>query len=406
MPEPTGHLKGTRMNFGRQSARRIVTAVLALVLCALAAPAVTSAQDPFEIDVLLSLTGPFANLGNEEKRMLDSMEPYVNKHGGIKGQPVHFVVYDDQSNSQTAVQLTNTLISKHVTAILGSDVGAECSAMGALLTDGPVAFCISPTFTPKAGAYTFVNGIDNFNQALGLFRFFNRRGWKRVAVVSSTDATGQGLDTRLADVMARKETQGMTVVATEHFNPGDINVDAVMSRVKAANPQAVVLWTVGTGFGTALHSLQNVGVEVPVGTTSGNAGIDELKQFSSFMSDDMFILGSQYLAPAGADPRIKTQIQSFYDAMKPSGVTVDYLTGTAWDPAMILIDAYRKLGTNATAAQIHQWIESQRAYPGITGVHDFTDGSQRGLSVSSVMITRWNKKTASFSSAEGEKVSP
>jgi hypothetical protein len=36
MPEPTGHLKGTRMNFGRQSARRIVTAVLALVLCALA----------------------------------------------------------------------------------------------------------------------------------------------------------------------------------------------------------------------------------------------------------------------------------------------------------------------------------------------------------------------------------
>jgi branched-chain amino acid transport system substrate-binding protein len=385
------------------SVRRCL-ALASVLAFALSAPLASRAQDPFEINVLLSLTGSYANLGTEEKRMLESLEPYVNKHGGIKGQPVHFVVYDDQSNSQTAVQLTNQLIAKHVAVILGSDVGAECAAMGALIPEGPVAYCISPTISPKSGSYTFVNGIDNFNQALGLFRFFNRRGLKRIAVVTSTDATGQGLDIRMAEIMSRPETAGMTVTTTEHFNPADINVDAVMSRVKASNPQAVVLWSVGTAFGTALHGMQNVGLDLPVGTTSGNAGIDELKQFSTFSPAELYVLGSAYLAPAGADPRIKPQVQAFYDAMRGSGIPIDYLSGTAWDPAMIYIDAFRKLGTNATAAQIHKYIESLTSYPGITGVHDFTDGSQRGLNIDSVLITRWNKKDSTFSAAEGERV--
>ncbi len=116
------------------------------------------------------------------------------------------------------------------------------------------------------------------------------------------------------------------------------------------------------------------------------------------MPKDMFIDGSAYLAPSPSDPPgVKDQVQGFFEAMKPSGVTIDYLTGTAWDPAMILISAWRKFGTGATAQQIHTYIETQKAYAGIAGIHDYTDGSQRGLSVSSVLITRWNAKTSSFS---------
>ena len=390
----------------RASLRRFALVPLLAFACAVCAPVAARAQQsPFEISVLLSLTGTFANLGNTERKMLESMEPYVNKHGGIKGQPIHFQIYDDQSNPQTGLQLTTQLIAKHVQAILGSDVGGICSALTPLVTDGPVIFCISPTIQPKAGSYVFVNGIDNTNQALGMVQFFNHRGWKRIAVVTPIDSTGQGLDQHLTEVMASKEAAGMTLVSTEHYNPTDINVDAVMSRVKASSPQAIVLWAVGGAFGTAIHSMQNVGLDVPVGTTSGNAGIDGLKQFASFMPKDMFVDGSAYLAPSPSDPPgVKAQVQEFFDAMKPSGVTIDYLTGTAWDPAMILISAWRKLGTGATAQQIHAYIESQNAYAGIAGLHNYTDGSQRGLNVSAVLITRWNSKTASFSAAEGEKV--
>jgi branched-chain amino acid transport system substrate-binding protein len=390
----------------RASIRRFALGLMLAFTGAVCAPVAANAQQsPFEINVLLSLTGTFANLGNTERRTLEAMEPAINKQGGIKGQPIHFTVYDDQSNPQTGLQLATQLIAKHAQAILGSDVGGICSAITPLLTSGPVLFCISPTIQPKSGSFVFVNGIDNTNQALGMVQFFNRRGWKRLAVITPIDSTGQGLDQHLADVMASKEAAGMTLVSTEHYNPTDINVDAVMSRVKAANPQAIVLWAVGGAFGTAIHSLQNVGLDVPVGTTSGNAGIDGLKQFAAFMPKDMFVVGSAYLAPSPSDPpAVKEQVQAFFDAMKPTGVTIDYLTGTAWDPAMILITAWRKLGTNATAEQIRTFIESQSAYPGIAGIHNFTDGSQRGLNVSSVLITRWNSKTASFSAAEGEKV--
>jgi len=51
----------------------------------------------YEINAILSLTGTFAFLGNAEATSLRTLEPLINKQGGINGQPVHFNIADDQS---------------------------------------------------------------------------------------------------------------------------------------------------------------------------------------------------------------------------------------------------------------------------------------------------------------------
>ena len=80
--------------------------------------------------------------------------------------------------------------------------------------------------------------------------------------------------------------------------------------------------------------------------------------------------------------------------MKDAGMAQDFQTGMAWDPAMIVIDALRKVGPNATADQLHDYIENLHGYIGITGTYDFRDGSQRGIGVDSTMIMRWDPDEA------------
>ena len=101
------------MNFAR-------TTLLAVLLTAgFVVPARPggAAGEPFEINAILSLTGPAAFLGTKEEQSLHAMETVINASGGIKGRPLKFVVSDDQSNPQLAVQLVSAMAAKKVPAI-------------------------------------------------------------------------------------------------------------------------------------------------------------------------------------------------------------------------------------------------------------------------------------------------
>src|SRR5215469_4719929 len=130
---------------------RIAAILLAAILASV--PCAGRAEDPFEINVIVPLTGNFAFLGKEEAEGLTVLESTVNKAGGIHGRQVKFVVADDGSNAQTAVQLTNNLISKKAQIFLGTSAVANCSAMAPLLTNGPVGYCFSPGIHPPDGSY-------------------------------------------------------------------------------------------------------------------------------------------------------------------------------------------------------------------------------------------------------------
>jgi branched-chain amino acid transport system substrate-binding protein len=90
-----------------------------------------SAADPYEINVILSLTGPGSFLGKNEASAVALVEQNINKAGGVAGRPIKFVVADDQSSPAVDVQLANALIAKNVPIILGPSLTAGCNAITA-----------------------------------------------------------------------------------------------------------------------------------------------------------------------------------------------------------------------------------------------------------------------------------
>jgi branched-chain amino acid transport system substrate-binding protein len=76
--------------------------------------------------------------------------------------------------------------------------------------------------------------------------------------------------------------------------------------------------------------------------------------------------------------------------MEAHGVAVDCLQSLAWDPALILTSALKKLGPNATADQMRAYIANLTNFAGVNGTYDFKRVPQRGLDDQAVVIIRWD----------------
>jgi branched-chain amino acid transport system substrate-binding protein len=63
---------------------------------------------------------------------------------------------------------------------------------------------------------------------------------------------------------------------------------------------------------------------------------------------------------------------------------------SAWDPAMLLVEALRALGPDATAAKIRDHLVHLKGWIGADGPYDFTAAPQRGIGENNVVMVHWN----------------
>jgi branched-chain amino acid transport system substrate-binding protein len=373
--------------------RRLRAGGLATALALfLGASSAGAAAPPYEINVILSLTGTGAFLGNEEAQSIRAIERMVNAHGGIDGQPIAFTIKDDGSNPAVAVQLANGIIAAHAPVILGPSIVSTCSAvMPMVKSDGPLQYCYAPGIHPTAGSYTFSSMVGTKDLALAGIRYFRGSALKKIAVIVSTDATGQEGEDTVNQDLALPENSSMTVVAREHFNVTDLSVSAQMQRIKASGAQALIAWTVGTPFGTVLRGMTDAAVDIPVLTNSGNIVRAQMTQYAPFAPHTLLFTGVRSLAHdvARSGP-VKTSQDAFFSAMDAAHINPDIGQNIAWDATLLVVDALRHLGTHATAKQLHDYLEALHGYAGINGIIDFRDGSQRGLTGSSAVIVQWS----------------
>ena len=384
---------------------RARTSLLGVAGCflalALGATSANAAESPYELNVLLPLTGPGAFIGQAGKQDLELIQAMVNKSGGIKGHPLHFVLADDQANPQVAVQLTSGLIAKNVPVILGGVLANTCLAMVPLLAkSGPVQYCLSPGLHPKHGGYIFSAGVGVLDDAIGTVRFFREKGWTRVAIITATDAIGQEMDRSFASSLALPENRGMHVVATEHFNPSDISVAAQVARVKTANSQAILSWVTGTPFGTLLRGLHDGGVDLPISSSTGNMSFAQMAQYQTFLPKDLYFAGLRSMSREGTNAGpVRDALDRYFGAFKKIGGRPDVLNAMDWDPIVIVVDALRHLGPAATADQLRDYIDNLHGYAGTLGMYDFADQEQRGLTINALVVDRWDPAKADFEPA-------
>jgi branched-chain amino acid transport system substrate-binding protein len=381
----------------KRTAHGVILAALALLV---AGPGFAADTTPIEIPALYPMTGPAAFIGQGQSKTLEIIEHIVNAKGGIQGHPIHFSMQDDAGNPATAVQLANTIIAKKPSLFLGPGLTAECAAVLPLAKNGPVDYCMSPGIEPPAGSYVYSAGMAGPDLAKLYVRYFHRRGWNRIALITANDATGQLFERSFNEAIALPESAGVEASDREHFNPTDLSVVAQMSRIKSSNAQVLIAWTAGAGFGTVLHGIQDAGVTLPVGGGGANMTYSQMEQFKDVLPKELYFPSVSSLTASGAGPGPIRDAQLVYrKAFKDAGLRPDFQNNIAWDPAMIVVAAYRSAGPQATAEQLQAFIQRLHSWAGINGIYDFRDGKQRGITIGVGVIARWDAKTGDFVAA-------
>jgi branched-chain amino acid transport system substrate-binding protein len=368
--------------------RRLIAACAGLLLLA---PLAVSADDPVEINAIIPMTGGAAFIGKGYAAAFNALETSVNKHGGINGRPLKFVVQDDQSNPQYSVQIFSGLIAKNVPVVLGAALVAECNAMRAMLKDGPLLYCLTPAVHPEAGSYVFSADPSTNDQLAASIHYFRARGLTKIAIITSTDASGQDADTTIAGAMALPENTGVTAIDHEHFNVTDLSVQAQIEKIKSFNPQVLIAWTTGTPFATILRAVNDAGMTIPVYTNAGNLTYAQMAAYKSFLPKDLYFPAVACVVPDGiTDPAVKAATRAYFDALKDVGVKPEYIQSVAYDPALLVVTALRALGPNASAAKIRDYINNTSSWAGASGKYNFKAIPQRGLGTNQIFVARWD----------------
>jgi branched-chain amino acid transport system substrate-binding protein len=365
---------------------------LAVALSVAAAATPAFAADPYEIQTLLSLTGNVAFVGSTQLQALKALEAYVNRTGGIHGRPVAFVVADDQSNPQTAVQLAQDLIAKGVPIILGSSGPAACAAIAPLIAaKGPLLYCLANGGNPVPGGYEFLTLMSYESQLTVPVRYLRERGLRRLAYIFATDAGGQGAEKALLSALELPENKSIDVVAQQHFVPSDASTAAQLSRIKGANPDALIAWATGGPAGTLFRSIRDLDIDVPTVTSPGNLTPAFLKQYAPLLPSHLIFPAVPYYAKgAPTDEATKAAVSVLADALATAGTEPDMIKISAWDPAMLLIAALRERGPDATAESLRSYLLNLRGWVGADGPYDFQAAPQRGIGENNVVMVRWD----------------
>jgi branched-chain amino acid transport system substrate-binding protein len=374
-----------------------LAALLALTVSTCPARVSAQSQAPIEFNFVLTLTGGAAFLGKAMQTAFELEEKEINDSGGVRGRPVKFIYNDDTSTPQIGLQVVSGLAAKGVPVIFGSPLVSVCAAyLPTLLASGPVDFCLGPPLHPPANSFVFTVGATAEDLAGAMLRYLKDRGMTRVALITTTDATGHDVDIAYNTLLARPENKAFTVVANEHFAVNDISVAAQIARIKAGNPQALLAWTVGTPTGTVFRSLRDGGVEIPVLESNANMLYSELAQFSDILPKELLFPAYRALVEGGSSPSIRAAQAPFFAALNRIGTKPDIGFVLGWDSVMLTVDAMRKIGPAMTAAQLRQYVLEQKHWSGVNGFYDYSNGSQRGLSTDEIVIDRWDAAKNTF----------
>jgi branched-chain amino acid transport system substrate-binding protein len=220
---------------------RLVAAVL--VLGWAGGPAFAQAdKKTIKVGMLQMLTGDLARYGIPLRDAGLYAVEEVNAAGGINGRKVEVVLEDVGSTPQGSVQAALKLIQRdRVDVLMQGGTSGHTLATIPIADEHRIAMANMSTaenITQQGSKWTFRAARVPNSVLDRKFAQYVAKEMKlqRVAVLYGNDEMGRDAATIFAKAL---EAQGVKPVAIEQVQVGDPDVSAQVTRVKAANPQAI-----------------------------------------------------------------------------------------------------------------------------------------------------------------------
>jgi branched-chain amino acid transport system substrate-binding protein len=355
-----------------------------MVLLAGAAPSL--AQEPYKVGAIFSITGPGSSLGIPERDTALMLEAEVNARGGVKGpdgrmHPLRLVIYDDASDETKAVLAAKKLIDEdRVAAIVGTTLSGTSLAILDTVQKAqvPTVSCAAAVKIVEPVAerkWVFKTPQSDHLIVSVLVDHLKAKGLTRVGWLNVDYAFGQ-----LGWIEFEKAAQkaGLAIAANEKFGQKDVDMTAQLTRVKAANPQAVIVWSIPPSASIATRNYGELGIKAPLFQSHGVGNKRYIELAGPASNGVVFPAGKLLVAEqlGDSDPQKPVLLAYARDFEARYGPRNTF-GGHAWDAVRLVVAALEKAGPDR--ARVREAIEQTRNFVGITGVFDFSPQDHNGL---------------------------
>jgi len=371
--------------------------IVALTFCLVTVWTTMSlAKETVKIGAILAVTGPASNLGAPEARTLQMLVEDINAKGGINGHKIELIIKDSGSSPEKAVSFAKQLIEEEkVFAILGPSTSGETMAIKNIAEEGKtilMSMAAAEVIVNPVAPHVFkVAPKDSFAVDL-IFEQMKKMGISRIGVLSSNTGFGKAGKEQIEKFAPN---HGIQIVANEVYDKAATDLTAEVTKLKAANVQAVLNWSIEPAQAIVLKNARQIGLTVPIFQSHGFANIQYAKAAGAGAEGVIFpasrIIIAESLPAKHPQKGIVESYKKAYEAKYKEDVST--FGGHAYDALMILVRAIGEKGLSRDNVRIA--IENMKGFVGTAGVFNFSPADHNGLDISAFeMLTVRNGKFA------------
>jgi branched-chain amino acid transport system substrate-binding protein len=315
------------------------------------------------------LSGDVATYGQGLTEGIEFAVKEINKNGGVLGKQLELVKVDNKSDNTEAANVAMKLATVNkVVAILGPATSGNTKAAAPVSSQNKVPL-ISASATAddvtvdsngKVRDYIFRTCFSDSFQGVIMANFaYNDLAGKNAAVlVDSTSDYSKGLAKKFKE---RYEELGGKIVTEEAYQQKDTDFRAVLTSIKATNPDVLFLPGYYTEVGLIVKQARELGLNVPV---LGGDGYDSPKLAELAGNDALNkVFFTNHYSSMDTTPEVVKFKEAFNAEYKKDPNAFNAL---GYDLAYFLADALNRAG-EADSAKLKDALSTTKDFSGITG---------------------------------------
>lgn len=243
---------------------KVMKRVLGILACCLVLCSQALAGD-IKIGLMCPLTGKWASEGQDMKNIVSLLVDETNAAGGINGQKVDLVVEDDAGDPRTAALAAQKLASAGVVAAIGTYGSAVTEASQNIFDESGIVQIgtgsTSVRLTEKGLPLFFRTSPRDDDQGKSAAAAIAKGAYKKVALLHDNSSYAKGLaeETRTA-----LDKAGIPVIFFDALTPGERDYTAILTKLKAANPDLVFYTGYYPETGMLLRQKKEMGWTAPM----------------------------------------------------------------------------------------------------------------------------------------------
>ena len=338
-----------------------------------------------KIGAVLSVSGPASFLGDPEKKTLEIYVAEINAKGGVNGQKLQLVIYDDAGNAENARTFATRLVEEDkVVAMVGGSTTGATLAMIPVFEDAKIPFISlagAIQIIEPVRAWVFKTPHTDKMACEKIFADLKSRNLTMIALISGTDGFGKSMRDQCVAVASKA---GITIGLEESYGPRDNDMTPQLTNIRnKAGVQAVVNPGFGQGPAIVTRNYRQLGITLPLYQSHGVAS----KQFIELAGP----AAEGVRLPAAAlliadklpnnDPQKPVVVNYSRTYQEKTGQAVSTFGGHAYDGLMILVAAMQR-AKSADKAKVRDEIEQTKGYIGTGGIVNMSPTDHMGLDLS------------------------